>query len=272
MNAENELLASAYLDDVLSDEERARAEADPEVMAAVERMAELRQELLAVERPNAARRDAAINAALDVFSAERPAAAPPPVTSLADRRWTRWLMPAAAAALVAIVAGGIVATSGNQGDDDDAGGDAAVLEEAAGTTEFLTSGEVLTDSAADTAAGPEARDEGAAATTAAGGAEEAATATTAVSSESSLYDVTSGEISSLLVITSPQELTALATDATARFGNPTCDAGTWLGRARLRTGGREVVVDVFLAERGRRVRALNPKSCEVLLSAPAPPP
>ena len=39
MNDDQHILASAYLDGALTDEERAQAEADPEVMAAVERLA-----------------------------------------------------------------------------------------------------------------------------------------------------------------------------------------------------------------------------------------
>ena len=92
MNDEQQLLASAYLDGALTDEERARAEADPEVMAAVERLGELRRALAAVEPPDRARRDAAINAALEVFDAERRRgrsptghlARRPPVGPLAD--------------------------------------------------------------------------------------------------------------------------------------------------------------------------------------------
>ena len=86
MNDAQHILASAYLDGALTDEERAQAEADPEVMAAVERLGEVRRALAAVEPPDRARRDAAINAALGVFDSESRVAAPPPVTSIAARR------------------------------------------------------------------------------------------------------------------------------------------------------------------------------------------
>ncbi len=270
MNDETELLASAYLDDALTDEERARAEADPEVMAAVERMAELRHQLSVVERPDPARRDAAIKAALDVFAAERPSAAPPPVTSLSARRWSRWLMPAAAAALVAIVAGGIIATRGVQDGGDDAGGGdeaASVAEPAAGTTELVSSGQVLADVPADTEESPQARDDGGTATT---GATEAAPEATAAAGT---YNVTTDVDGSLPVIRAPRQLTQLAADEQSslfRTGPGPCDAGSWLGRAVLQTDSGDVVVDVFLAERAGRVRALDPESCEVLLSARAP--
>jgi hypothetical protein len=272
MNDEQELLASGYLDDALTDEERARAEADPAVMAAVAQLAELRRQLSVVERPDPARRDAAIKAALDVFSADRPAAAPPPVTSLSARRWSRWLMPAAAAALVAIVAGGIVATRGGQGDDDDAGGDAAsVLDTDQAGAAAETDGDLLDDASAEAPAATEAptarASQEAAATT-----QPAATAAagTVPGTLSGTEDTGAYSPDALTVITSRQQLTQLATSNQALFTTPPCNAGTWLGRYLLRTDGRDTVVDVFLAERAGRVRALDPKSCEVLLVAPAP--
>jgi hypothetical protein len=268
MNDETELLASGYLDDALTDEERARAEADPEVMATVERMAELRRQLSVVERPNPARRDAAIKAALDVYAAERPPVAPPPVSSLSARRWSRWLMPAAAAALVAIVAGGIIATRGVQDGDDSAGGDqaASVAESAAGTTELQSGAQVLSDMPADTATSSEARDDGGAATT--GAPEEAPAATIPVGS---MYSATTDVDGSLQVIRAPRQLTRFAAqERSSLFRTGPCEAGTWLGRAVLQTDRGDVVVDVFLSEQGGRVRALDPASCEVLLSAQAP--
>jgi hypothetical protein len=85
-----------------------------------------------------------------------------------------------------------------------------------------------------------------------------------------MYSATTEVPGELPLVTSAQQLTALATDDTARLGTPTCSAGTWLGRAVLQIDDRDVVVDVFLAERAGRVRALDPVSCKVLLAAPAP--
>src|SRR5262245_10175958 len=130
MNDEQQLLASAYLDGTSTDEERARAEADPEVLAAAARLGELRRALSAVDPPDPARRDAAINAALDAFTAARPAA-PPPVSARAGRRSSTWFLGAAAAALVLVVAGGILAMRSDQDSDDNAGG--AAVTESAGT-------------------------------------------------------------------------------------------------------------------------------------------
>ena len=274
MNDEQELLASAYLDDALTGEERTRAEADPEVMAAVERMAELRRALSIVEPPDPVRRDVAINAALELFeasqapevsAADQPRA-PSSVTALSTRRSSRWLIPAAAAALVAIVAGSIVAS--RDGQDDDEAGSAAVT--VVGTESAQQAG---AEAAADTTAGTTA--------TRAAGEDDAGTAATALAATPSTMaasetadSATTDVAPELRVITSPEELTRLATSTVAVFaGPPPCDAaGRWLERAVVRVGGRDTVVDVFLAQRAGRVRAVDPDTCEVVLAAPAPPP
>ena len=262
MNDEQEHLASAYLDGALTDEERARAEADPDVMAAVQQLRELRRALSVVDAPNAARRDAAINAALGVFDAER-AAAPPPARLRARRRTNTWMIGAAAAALVLVIAGGILASRSNdQGGGDDSAGGAALLPETT-TQGRLLAGDAGggAEATAGTGAAPEAR----APTTSAPGT-FAAAATVPTPQESRL----------LPVFTSPGELTALAAQSrddqlsTADAAAPPCNEGRWLGPAIYMLDGVNTPVDVYLARRAGQVRAVDPSTCAVLVTAPAP--
>ena len=132
MNDDQRLLANAYLDGEVSAEERARAEADPEVVAEVDRLRAVAEALRVTDAPDPQRRDAAIDAALDAFEL-RPAATiattpelpvAPPV-SLDARRRARWLRPLAAAAAVVVLIAGGVALLGNR--DDDNGDDASSL-------------------------------------------------------------------------------------------------------------------------------------------------
>jgi hypothetical protein len=124
------LLASAYLDGELDAAERARAEADPAVMAAVGELRSLQSELRSVAPAPPQRRQAAIAAALAEFDALHEALDPDPVAGrfVAGRarhprraRPTRWLG-AVAAAVVVLGALGFVASSGRGGDDDDSAG------------------------------------------------------------------------------------------------------------------------------------------------------
>lgn len=121
---EADLLASLYLDDEATLEERARVEADPDLMARVEGFRTIAGLTADVPVPDGLA-DIHIAAALDVFDAMGPVAAPSTVSvaSLADRRARRSRLPAwlGAAAVSALVVGGLgfVATRGS-GDDDEA--------------------------------------------------------------------------------------------------------------------------------------------------------
>ena len=130
MNDDQRLLANAYLDGEVSAEERARAEADPEVVAEIARLRAVSEALRVTDEPDPQRRDAAIHAALDAFEL-RPAATiattpelpvAPPV-SLDARRRARWLRPLAAAAAVVVLIAGGVALLGDR--DEDSGDDAS---------------------------------------------------------------------------------------------------------------------------------------------------
>ena len=111
-------LASAYLDDEVSAEERVRVESDPELLARVE---ELRRVAAAVGRPvpplddaeAAAQRRRARVAGAEEAPRGRPA--PPPV-----RRRLTWLpSPAAAAAIIVVIAlVGVLLIAGGRSSDD----------------------------------------------------------------------------------------------------------------------------------------------------------
>jgi hypothetical protein len=267
MNDEQDLLASAYLDGVLTDEERARAEADPDVMAAVEQLGELRRAVSAADPPNPARRDAAINAALAAFDAERRPTAPPPVSSLAGRRANTWLIgaAAAAAALVLVVAGGILATRGSQGDDDSAGG-AAAATSAAGGQVFLDEAGGGAESTAAAEQSPQAssgsdeQDTGAAPETA------AAAATTPAAGSTTRADVQ---------VPAPAADLRRIASTLSRSGHPAseraprCDGGRFLGRYVFTIRGKNTSVEIFYNRRAREYIALDAQTCEPLISTPA---
>lgn len=122
------LRASAYLDGELDADERSRAEADPAVMAEVEALRALQDEIRDVEPPHADTREAAITAALAEFDALRPAT--DRVVPFRPRpSYSRWLTAAAAVVAVGLV-GVVVAQSTRGGDDEDSAAIEADVAEA----------------------------------------------------------------------------------------------------------------------------------------------
>lgn len=142
MNDDLSLLASAYLDDEVSADERALIEADQATMAEVDRMRSVRALLADSEPPSISGREQHLAAALSAWDrlpdAERTGAlrdATPPdadraavagaaalstPTRVAERRATRtnrWLI-AAAAALVMVLVGGVALQLQGGADDD----------------------------------------------------------------------------------------------------------------------------------------------------------
>jgi hypothetical protein len=141
MNDDPTFLASAYLDGDVTDDERARVEADPELLAEVERLRAVRMLLADSEPPSISVREAQLAAALATWDrlpeAERTgarrdvtpagidaaavagAAAVTAPTALRDRRRagsSRWLV-GAAAALVLVLAGGVALQLASNDDD-----------------------------------------------------------------------------------------------------------------------------------------------------------
>jgi len=125
MNDDQYLLASAYLDGELTADQRALAEADPDVMSEVDNLLALRAQLRSIEPPSDSAREAAIGAAMDAFNSIAAARTVPPVDAVTRtvefrRRpsYARYL--GVAAALVAVgLLGLVVATGLRTGDDDE---------------------------------------------------------------------------------------------------------------------------------------------------------
>ncbi|MEY2449352.1 MAG: hypothetical protein QOH79_2828 [Acidimicrobiaceae bacterium] len=157
-SADRDELASAYLDDDATAEERARVEADPALLARVEEFRAVRDELAAPVIPPTAQRDAAIAAALLA----------PNVVELdvaRSRRRLRIVSIAAAIVLVLGVAGVLIRAAGTQSQDKfqtvagsvgSTRADGAAAEQApqaasgpAGSTGFVVSGRPTLGSFAD---------------------------------------------------------------------------------------------------------------------------
>jgi hypothetical protein len=120
MNDDLLLLANAYLDGELSTDERARAEADPDVMSEVDQLLALQAAVRDVDRPSAAVREAAIAAAMAEFAAVS-APTQPVVTAVRFERRplvARYLSLAAAIVVIGVL-GVVVATGLRTGDDAD---------------------------------------------------------------------------------------------------------------------------------------------------------
>ena len=144
MNDDQYLLASAYVDGELTDDERRSAESDADVMSEVEFLRVIQSEVRTVEPASHAAREAAIGAAMAVFSSgleQRPAPTGQPVAgittapSFTRRRWsTRYLGVAAGLLAVGLLGTVIVSSLGAGGDDDAA-------SEAVANTALLTAQE-----------------------------------------------------------------------------------------------------------------------------------
>jgi hypothetical protein len=260
-------LANAYLDGDVDDDERARAEADPEVMAEVARLRDVAARLRSLEPPDAARRERAIAAALAAGSADDtgdigrgPVA--PPVPMRPRRAW--WAGAAVAAAVVVIVIGGIAVLRANPGGGDDDSLDLSLVPE--------TAGQELQDAAA-------------AATTAAGTASAGAGAPSAAeSSERASTESTSGGTfaasasppadTAVVELDSPGALAAFASssldqEATAGTSPPSCTGGPgeqYVGPAIWSALDPPVTVEVFID--GGDAVARDATTCAEVARAP----
>ena len=147
---DDDLLASAYLDDEVTADERARVEADPELLAEVERLHSVRQQLAAPEPGSLSLREEHLASALAAWDrlpvAERlgtrddtggadaatVAAASAMSSFSTGRSRRRWLLGAAAALLVVVGAGVVLQQidPADSDDDSDAVASEAASEEA----------------------------------------------------------------------------------------------------------------------------------------------
>ncbi len=171
MTDDQYLLASAYADGDVSADERAAAEADPDVMAEVARIRELRAALADVAPASDAVRTAMLAAALRDFRPTTAVAAPPrPARVPRAFPWSNVLgLAAAAVAVVAIGAVVVNGMGGQQGDDDAAMSTEAA--EAPSATELSRTFEAADEAELDQAtAAAEAADSAPAAPAPAGGA------------------------------------------------------------------------------------------------------
>ena len=235
------LLANAYVDDDLDPPGRARAQADPDVMAEVSRLHAVVAALRDVDPPAPDRRERAIAAALG----DAVQVAPP--TPL-HRRRSWWAGAGVAAALVVVVAGGIVVLRGGRTGGDD---DAATFATAAGATELMSASSPLADGGAP--APPQEQERSAA---------DAALPTTTAAGAA-------------VVLSSPAELGAYgaAGDASRAFveEQPPCVdriAGSYVGRATYAGVSPAVSVEVFVV--GDDVVALDAATCGEIARAERP--
>ena len=244
MNDESTLLASVYLDGDVTADERARVEADPDVLAEVERLRYVRVLLADTEPSPISVRESLLANALDAWdrvpSAERtgairdatprtlkrgvdPATAAAAAsitapTSLADRRRAtanRRLL-GAAAAIVLVLAGGIVLQTVSFGTDDDTASqtasDATNPPEAAA---LESAGDADAVSAADEAA-PSAQIPAAAATVPEGSAQL----------DTGINNAAPPTETGLEQLSTPEELAIFASDAVGAPQDPDVPAAT----------------------------------------------
>ena len=137
MNDAQYLLASVYVDGEATADQRALAEADPDVMSEVARMAALRSAVRNVESSTDSARERAIDAAMAVFESrlhQAPLVDRSSVVRSMRRRPTYARALSIAAALVAVGAFGLVVANrlGGGSELDTAGSDAAVTEDRSG--------------------------------------------------------------------------------------------------------------------------------------------
>jgi hypothetical protein len=301
MNDDLTLLASTYLDGEATPDERARVEADPSLLAEVERLRAARATLLDArwfERPGDDVREAAIEAALTAWDSSpsgltgsrvesRPASRRSHVTSFERRRsYTRLL--SAAAALVAVV--GLGAVIAQFGGGDGGGDESSVAIDAADDTQARsesgaelseqivpdeTASAVLSGDAAPDDAGGADPDVGA--STEAPSGDAAAEATDAPAATASAAATAPAPPAS---ITTLDELGRFAADAraaaeddanrddlsTSCAGESFEDIDEYVAMVTYR--GRQVMIGIDNDD--ERAIAVDPDTCEIVAEAPLP--
>jgi hypothetical protein len=281
MNDEQFLLASAYLDGEITDEERAIAEADREVMSAVVMLRAQQADLRRVDPVASDVREATITAAMAEFRAVTAAAHTEParaaIVPFRPRpRSSRYL--AIAAAVVAVAALGVVVANGIGGGSDDSSADAdtaATVASAERTSD--SAGAFLDDTAlapaeaipstvpaqAEIAAGDASAMDGA--DDGAGGSMTAADAPPATLPDEPIG--TPAELArvgaALLALEARGELPSTP--------NTACEVTDILGATRYLFDGVPTEVLVAIVRDDSRVLALAPDTCEVLLDVPMEP-
>jgi hypothetical protein len=259
MNDDDFELVSAFVDDEVTDEERARVESDPALRAEADRLRGIRAAVRETAPPADAARESAIAAALCAVAAPP---TPPEVSSLESRRH-RWLAGVSAAAAVALLAvGGIVISQRGNGSSDNAANERAQVgrSAAAGTAPTPVSVEASAGEAADmpavgpatsvasmVAAAPEAAAADAAEPELASTAEPAATAELATAAELRAWAAAR--------VTARPEITDVLDE---------CRQGRLEPDARYVDGGRPRDVVVVTYANGARLGALALDHCVII--------
>lgn len=140
-------LASAYLDGEVTAAERARVEADPALLADVERLRLVREAVGVVSPAPSGAREAAIAAALSAFDERGDhVQAPPDVVPLGRRRSARRVQTVgAAAAAVVLIVGGFVIINRESGDDSAHDSQSAQIVTASGAVATMSDFEAAAD-------------------------------------------------------------------------------------------------------------------------------
>lgn len=269
------LLASAYLDGDVTADERARAEADPEVMDLVDRMARMRSVIADVTPAARSVRETAIAAAL----AEYPISMPTPRNASWSRRDG---LPASAlgmaAGLVAIGLLGVVVLQSRSGDDELTGvaDEASIAVSEAPAVPGETDRATAEAAVADTADAKEPAEEPVAAEMTA--SEDLAPDAEAGSTANQMA-VTAGERPILVpgqVLTTPEELGSYGTGLLEQLRagtlpptpNTRCPFPDVLGSAVFLVDGVDTPVLVGVDETLGVVTAYVAETCEVLMGGP----
>jgi hypothetical protein len=271
VNDEQFFLANAYLDGELTDDERVFANADPVVLAEVERLRALQAGVRTVDPPSSVAKERAINAALDAFRVAGVSLQPgrQPV-----RHYARYV--GIAAAIVAIgLLGVVIAKGGNDSGSDDAARESSALASPAADSDLTRQAGGPDDIAAsDTFDVTEAL--------AAEAAPESAAVTAEASAQAGAVDAATLSVAEPL--TSPADLAAYAayveqfpdSNGTPISPETRCpfpsddDPSGVIAQTTYLMGG--VVRDVLVAvDRATgQAFALEPTTCLVLVEGPLP--
>lgn len=131
MNDEQFFLANAYLDGELTDDERVFANADPVVLAEVERLRALQARVRTVDPPSSVAKERAITAALDAF---RVAGVSLQKGRQPVRQYARYVGIAAASVAIGLL-GVVIAKGANDSGSDDAARESSVVASPAAATD-----------------------------------------------------------------------------------------------------------------------------------------
>lgn len=285
MNDEQYFLANAYVDGELTGAERRSAESDPDVMSEVEQLLSLRSRIRSVEPPSAARREAAIAAAMAGFGVASSVPQRTTVSTVMEfrrRRWsTRYLGIAAGLVMIGLL-GAVVVTSLNGSNDDDSASKfvadeptAALAVEESASTRILESSDAAPVGGADAELAPAADQPEAAAEAPA--QEPASAAEDEVASDSSgTIPAARPVIDPTQPLSTPAELGSYGTylvelrqaGQLPPTPNTKCSQPGILGSTRYLFDDEPFEVLVAVDDTARTTTAIDPDTCRELVVGP----